>query len=368
LSAERSAVAVAPAPTLLRRPDAADLIAIPAAMIAYALLAAGACAAFGKPSLFNLQLYLIPFWSFYATAFGIVISIYYVIRGFRHAVGRGHDLDLLGIRLPARSGDFLARLATALPILLVMPFFMTSFTAFKNLANYELPFTWDDSLMRLDRWLHFGTLPWQWLDLEIWPATRVIEYIYASWGLVLVLVPFIVSLEPSGPRKTRFFVTYMLVLILLGNIGAAIFMSAGPFYFGLTPGIANPYQPLLAYLDHGDLGRMFSAPLFQEYLFKAYQKHKIEFGTGISAFPSIHVAMATLWVIQFWRSRGLLFGLAFLHLAVILFGSIHLAWHYAVDGYAGLLGAVAIYQAVGFLQRALARRRATGPAAADAPG
>jgi hypothetical protein len=180
---------------------------------------------------------------------------------------------------------------------------------------------------------------------------------------VLVVVPFIVSLEPSGPRKTRFFLTYMLILILLGNVAAAVFMSAGPFSFGLTPGIDNPYQPLLTYLDHGDIGRMFSAPLFQKYLFAAYQKHMIEFGTGISAFPSIHVAMAMLWVIHFWRSHGIILGLALAHLVVILFGSVHLAWHYAIDGYAGILGSILIYHAIGMFQR----RTSQPPAPAVAP-
>jgi hypothetical protein len=104
---------------LLRRQDAADLVLIPAAMVGYTVLAAVVCTTLGEPGLFDLQFYLVPFWSVYATGFGIVASVYFAIRGLRQVTGRGADLDLLGIRLPARSSEFLARLAKALPILLV---------------------------------------------------------------------------------------------------------------------------------------------------------------------------------------------------------------------------------------------------------
>ena len=59
-------------------------------------------------------------------------------------------------------------------------------------------------------------------------------------------------------------------------------------------------------------------------------------GGGISAFPSMHAAMATLWAgYLVERSRWLApIGLGFL--AVILYLSVYTGWHYAVDGIASI--------------------------------
>jgi hypothetical protein len=337
---------------------ALDLLAVPGLMLGYAAFALGLCAFFGHANLFVIDPYLLPFWSCYGTGIAIVLSVYFALRGYRRLVGRAEDRRILGFEMPERAQQLFRRIAIALPILIAMPLFMTGYTALKNLANVELAFSWDVPLHDLDRWLHLGRLPWQWLDLRYWPATRFIEYVYACfWGVGLVSVPFVVALSPIGPRRTRFFATYIFILILLGNVCAALFMSAGPFYFGVTGATPNDYAPLMAYLDHGERDRMFSSSLFQIYLWAAYLKQQVEFGSGISAFPSVHVAMAMLWVIYFRNAALILRVVTVCHLIVILFGSVHLAWHYAVDGYAGILGTLAIWWVTRHVQRVMERRR-----------
>jgi hypothetical protein len=81
--------------------------------------------------------------------------------------------------------------------------------------------------------------------------------------VVLVGVPFVVALSPIGPRRTRFFATYIIILVLLCNVCAALFMSAGPFSFAVNGATLNDYAPLMAYLDHGERDRQFSATLFR---------------------------------------------------------------------------------------------------------
>ncbi len=71
---------------------------------------------------------------------------------------------------------------------------------------------------------------------------------------------------------------------------------------------------------------------------------------GISAMPSMHVGTSVLFALLGFASGHrwigwLLSGFAFL----IFVGSVHLAWHYAIDGYAGALVAVFGWWAAGKL-------------------
>jgi hypothetical protein len=85
----------------------------------------------------------------------------------------------------------------------------------------------------------------------------------------------------------------------------------------------------------------------QQMLWRDYQHSRTGLGSGISAMPSVHVATATLLALFGWQySRP--YGIALTLFAVIIFiGSIHLGWHYAVDGYAAILGTLAIWWGVG---------------------
>jgi membrane protein implicated in regulation of membrane protease activity len=143
-----------------------DLFAIPGFMLGYAALAFGLCALFGHPHLFVTDYYLLPFWTFYATGIAIALSVFFALRFYRRMVGRPEDRRILGLEMPERAQQLFGRIAIALPILLAMPLFMTGFTALKNLSNVELPFSWDAPLHDLDRWIHLGRLPWQWIDLR----------------------------------------------------------------------------------------------------------------------------------------------------------------------------------------------------------
>ena len=67
--------------------------------------------------------------------------------------------------------------------------------------------------------------------------------------------------------------------------------------------------------------------------------------------PSMHVALATLYFLMARKidRRLALFFLAFL--IMIMLGSVHLAYHYAVDGYVGIAMVVLIWWATRPLAR-----------------
>jgi membrane-associated phospholipid phosphatase len=113
-------------------------------------------------------------------------------------------------------------------------------------------------------------------------------------------------------------------------------------------------------LKQADPDGVFSAVRFQQYLAAAHLQGLTYLGTGISAFPSIHVAMATLFVLVAWPFGVVLRILSLAFLTVIFVGSVDLGWHYSVDGYASMIFTCAIYGSVGWLQRRFSRRAEAG--------
>ena len=65
--------------------------------------------------------------------------------------------------------------------------------------------------------------------------------------------------------------------------------------------------------------------------------------------PSMHVALPMLFVLVSWKSSLLLRSLFLVYLGFNLVGSVLLGWHYAVDGYAAILGVIVIWVGMGKL-------------------
>ena len=65
--------------------------------------------------------------------------------------------------------------------------------------------------------------------------------------------------------------------------------------------------------------------------------------------PSIHVAMAMIFMFTGWRANKLLGIVLTLYALIIQVGSILLAWHYAIDGYISIVFTILIWNAVGKL-------------------
>jgi len=284
-----------------------------------------------------------------------------VVVGVRRANGRS-ALPFLFFRRIWRPSELAQRLLSAAPFLIVWPIFMAGFTAVKTLLNDIVPFTWDQWLMNAGRQLHFGKHPLQWLTIQNPDVTRLLESTYAFWGVLLVAVPFAVAMgRPDCPRRMRFLTAIVLVFILLGNVAAGLFMSAGPFWFAVSGMPRNDYAGLFAYLTQVDPDGDFSAVSLQRYLWQAYLDGRTHLGSGISAFPSIHVAVATLYAIYAWPLGRLPRIAALAYLAAVMIGAVHLGWHYALDCYAGVFGAAAIFGAVAVAQWLDARGIALAP-------
>jgi PAP2 superfamily protein len=205
------------------------------------------------------------------------------------------------------------------------------------------PFVWDESLMKLDRLLHFGTDPWRLLQPILgheW-ITYILNLDYNFWFLALFALWFWFAFRPDfAPLRTRFFLSYMITWWLGGGLLAYFLSSAGPCYYALIGVPEDPFGPQLAYLANVDAHFPLGALDAQKLLWEGYIG-KVLPAMGISAFPSMHNAMAMIFVLVGFRLNRWL-GIAFaINMAGILLGSVHLAWHYAVDAYAGIFLALA---------------------------
>jgi PAP2 superfamily len=257
------------------------------------------------------------------------------------------------------------RICMALPVFVLFPLFASTFTYFKAAIPLFQPFAWDARFAAWDAALHGGYAPWEWLQPVFGHpyATALVNFLYHLWFFVTfgVLVWQAVSL--GRPRlRMQYLLTTLLLWPLVGNLAATLLSSAGPVYFGRVTGLADPFAPLMAYLHQANEVVPVMALQVQEMLWQAYAGNGTDIGTGISAMPSLHVATAFSYVLVGFAVRrwlGILFaGFA----AFILIGSVHLGWHYAIDGYVGILCTLLIWFAVGWLldRPAVARLLDTG--------
>jgi hypothetical protein len=261
--------------------------------------------------------------------------------------------------------DFLCRerLLLALPVLALWPITASAFSYLKSAIPLIQPFYLDTLLHEWDRALHFGVDPWRWLQpfLGFTWVTYAINFLYALWFFVLQAV-LVMQSGATGDRRLRmqFLVTMVLTWALIGNVAATVMSSAGPCYYGLVVGGTDPYAPLTSYLREvagnlsvsvfgQELRIPFTAVVLQDLLWQSQLDGDFGIAKGISAAPSMHVGSSWIIARVAWSMgrKARIFGGLFLF--IIFIGSIHLGWHYAIDGYLAIAAAWALWRLTGWL-------------------
>ena len=139
------------------------------------------------------------------------------------------------------------------------------------------------------------------------------------------------------PRlRLQYLIAYLMTWIVLGTALATVLSSVGPAFYHHFYGDGR-FDPLTAYLQAAAGQAPLPALVVQQALISWADAKAYTLGSGISAMPSMHVAIATLFMLLGWRISTFGGAAASIFLGVIFLGSIHLGYHYAIDGYVSMI-------------------------------
>lgn len=203
----------------------------------------------------------------------------------------------------------------------------------------------DPFLAQLDRSI-FGTDPWR-ISHAIFGQSAFIDRAYIVWSTVKFLTLLVLFMLPPSGTRTRAIIAYFLTM-LFGYCLQYALPSGGPiFYERLGHGsdfVNLPIPPFASFAG--------------DYLWAEFRGSG-NLGTGISAMPSMHVAI-TAWIgvsaFALDRRAGVI---AVAYFVIILIGSVHTGFHYAVDGIVGTFIALAAWYAAPRLIRPEFRAQAS---------
>ncbi|CAN7545586.1 phosphatase PAP2 family protein [Mesorhizobium sp. LjRoot246] len=251
------------------------------------------------------------------------------------------------------------RIANSLNGLAASITFISAFGVLKGAIAILSPFAWDKALAHADRILHFGRAPdeWLWFIVQSPLALRTLNIAYNFWFIVLITTVFTACITRKDTKlRHQFLMSFMLVWTLGGFLLAMGVSSAGPCFYERL-GLGGDFHPLMQALAAADRIYPIWALSTQDMLWNGYTG-ATNGSIGISAFPSMHVAIAVLFALYATRRSQLVGLLMWAFAGVIVIGSIVLGWHYAVDGYAGAFVTIAIWKACGYFLTLFAPDRA----------
>jgi hypothetical protein len=229
----------------------------------------------------------------------------------------------------------LQHLYNLMRILILMKIVLTIYCTIKQAIPRINQRLYDEELLMIDTIVHAGINPMVFsvnLFSEFW--FKIIDFIYISWYAIKIVVLALFAVIADKNLQSRFFGAFFCLWII-GGLLAVAFPSLGPVYF--TPEwFVNVTRP--------------HALKLQMKLWLSYQDalanpelYKILIYEGIAAFPSLHVAIVALFTFFLFRVNRIAGVLMGAYTIIIQIGSVVLGWHYAIDGYFGILLAYLLY-------------------------
>jgi PAP2 superfamily len=250
--------------------------------------------------------------------------------------------------------------------MLMVLYFAYAFMSFKKAIPSYVPYYADPWLAAWDRAI-FGTDPWRITHSMIGGyGTVVIDRVYALWFPIMMLYVGWFCFTRDQFLQLRGLLTYVLAWAVLGNFVALGLSSVGPCFYERF--YADPqFAPMMAQLQAIHSEHALFAPRAMDYLIDSIGKDRL--GAGISAMPSLHVAIAFLCLLVAWEYGRHWWAklVSFLFFVAILVGSVHLGWHYAVDGIVSIVVTGLIWWGTGRFVRWVEKREAAQAESAAPP-
>lgn len=270
---------------------------------------------------------------------------------------------------PGYGLPFLTPLLTAILV-------STAYNVFKQRMLPDSGYRYDNALAAIDRAV-FGMDAWQWTHglVSSPTATWLIDQLYHPFFLPMTFGIAVCTYMPlESIARLRHTLGLALLMIVPTTIVAWLVPAVGPcfeaFYHG-NPRFDGMLQTLRAQeqwsIAHGQGG--YASLAAQAKLQSLLGAPTIADGGGIAALPSLHNSMSTLFICFAVSLRRRLIWVLIPYAALILFGSVHLGWHYAIDGVVGIAMAIVVWLATGPIARAnVAERLRMMPARVRALG
>lgn len=220
------------------------------------------------------------------------------------------------------------------------------------------PFQYDLLFYEIDKWLHFGVSPWK-ITHAVFSspaATYVINVLYHAWFLLMWgLTLFFIVRRDLLLLRSQYLLSFMGSWFLIGGIGATLLSSAGPCYTHLLNHEHTHYLPLMdrlmaqsQLLVEAGWTHIWALDV-QDSLWLSYLALEGGVGAGISAMPSMHVSIAVLMALSAYKINKKLGYLMWGYMIMIQIGSVHLAWHYAIDGYLSIILTLLVWKTAGWI-------------------
>ncbi len=241
------------------------------------------------------------------------------------------------------------RLIEALPILVCLTVFMSAFSAMKSSIPLFNEFDWDARFIELDRNIH-GTDAWIVIQPIIgYPlVTSILSLFYHMWILLIYAGGVFFAFRRSDlALRRRYFLSYFLIWTINGCILAILMASVGPCFLEPVLGKSD-FKPLMDYLHEADQQYPVLVLEVQNALISWHRLGDHGLGRGITAMPSMHVSLAFLFFLAVRKISRAAAWAAGIFVILILVGSVHLGYHYAVDGYLAIVTTYIIWLLCGW--------------------
>ena len=256
----------------------------------------------------------------------------------------------------ATDGEVAGRFVRGVPMLTALVIFMPVFSAMKSAIPLFNSRNWDAAFIAADQVIHGGDT---WLLLQPvfgFPiVTSALSIVYFLWFFVIYAASIhFCFLSRDRELRAQYFITYFASWTICGVFLATLFASVGPCFVGPLLG-DHRFDEQMAYLREANEHYPVLILHAQEFLLAARMEASGELGGGISAMPSMHVAMATLVALSAARISRAAAVIGFGFLLITVVGSVHLAPHYAVDGYVSIAVTLVLWPVAARLARRIVR-------------